>query len=42
MKDHYKKLIVGESITSLIDKKFLAQAHLYNKKCKFKNIEIRY
>ena len=34
MKDHYKKLIVGESITSLIDKKFLAQAHLYNKNVK--------
>jgi len=30
MKDHYKKLIVGESITSLIEKKFLAKANLYN------------
>lgn len=30
MKDHYKKLIVGESIQSLIDKKFLAKANLYS------------
>ena len=30
MKDHYKKLIVGESITSLIEKKYLARANLYS------------
>jgi len=29
MKDHYKKLIVGESIRSLIEKKFLARANVY-------------
>ena len=30
MKDHYKKLIVGNSIKSLIEKGFLAKANLYN------------
>ncbi|WP_396634525.1 DEAD/DEAH box helicase [Maribacter sp. R86514] len=30
MKDNYKKLIVGESIGSLIQKKFLAKANMYN------------
>ncbi len=30
MKDNYKKLIVGESISSLIRKKFLAKANVYN------------
>eukprot|EP01093_Parvamoeba_rugata_P004724 TRINITY_DN16541_c0_g1_i1.p1 TRINITY_DN16541_c0_g1~~TRINITY_DN16541_c0_g1_i1.p1 ORF type:complete len:375 (-),score=82.49 TRINITY_DN16541_c0_g1_i1:22-1146(-) len=30
MKDNYKKLIVGESIDSLIQKKFLAKANMYN------------
>ncbi len=30
MKDNYKKLIVGESIGSLIEKKFLAKANMYN------------
>lgn len=30
MKDHYKKLIVGESIDSLIKKQFLAKANMYN------------
>lgn len=30
MKDNYKKLIVGESIASLINKKFLAKANVYN------------
>lgn len=30
MKDNYKKLIVGESIASLIKKKFLAKANMYN------------
>ncbi len=29
MKDNYKKLIVGESIRSLIDRNFLAQAKMY-------------
>ncbi|SNY99888.1 DEAD/DEAH box helicase [Flagellimonas pacifica] len=30
MKDHYKNLIIGESIKSLIEKRFLAKAKLYN------------
>jgi superfamily II DNA or RNA helicase len=30
MKDHYKKLIVGESIANLIQKKFLARAKMYS------------
>ncbi|MDO6517896.1 DEAD/DEAH box helicase [Zobellia uliginosa] len=30
MKDNYQKLIVGESIGSLIKKKFLAKANMYN------------
>ncbi len=30
MKDNYQKLIVGESIESLIKKKFLAKANMYN------------
>ncbi|MEN8800115.1 MAG: DEAD/DEAH box helicase family protein, partial [Flavobacteriaceae bacterium] len=30
MKDHYQKLIVGESIESLIQKKFLAKANMYS------------
>ncbi|MFX0557007.1 DEAD/DEAH box helicase [Maribacter sp. CXY002] len=30
MKDNYKKLIIGESIASLIQKKFLAKANMYN------------
>ena len=30
MKDNYKKLIVGESIESLIKRKFLAKANMYN------------
>ena len=30
MKDHYKKLIVGESISSLIAKKYLARAKVYS------------
>ena len=30
MKDNYKKLIVGESIESLIKKKFLAKANMYS------------
>lgn len=30
MKDNYQKLIIGESITSLIEQKFLAKANMYN------------
>jgi superfamily II DNA or RNA helicase len=30
MKDNYKKLIVGESIESLIEKKFLAKSNMYS------------
>ncbi|MGB5556257.1 MAG: DEAD/DEAH box helicase family protein [Flavobacteriaceae bacterium] len=30
MKDNYKKLIVGESISALIKKRFLAKANVYN------------
>ena len=30
MKDNYQKLIIGESISSLIEKKFLARANMFN------------
>ncbi len=30
MKDNYQKLIIGESITSLIEQKFLAKANMFN------------
>ena len=40
MKDHYKKLIVGESIASLIQKKFLASANLYNYDVSLKSLKL--
>jgi superfamily II DNA or RNA helicase len=40
MKDHYKKLIVGESISSLIQKKFLAKANLYNYDVSLKSLKL--
>lgn len=40
MKDHYKKLIVGESIASLIKKKFLARANLYNYDVSLKSLKL--
>ncbi|MBC2840575.1 DEAD/DEAH box helicase [Robiginitalea sp. SC105] len=40
MKDHYKKLIVGESIASLIEKKFLARANLYNYDVSLKSLKL--
>ena len=40
MKDHYKHLIVGESIKSLIEKDFLAQAQLYNYDVSLKTLKL--
>jgi superfamily II DNA or RNA helicase len=40
MKDHYKKLIVGESIASLIRKKFLARAKLYSYDVSLKTLKL--
>ena len=40
MKDHYKHLIVGESIQSLIDKSFLAKANLYNYDVSLRTLKI--
>ena len=40
MKDHYKHLIVGESIQSLIKKQFLAKANLYNYDVSLKTLKI--
>ncbi len=40
MKDHYQKLIVGESIASLIEKKFLARANLYNYDVSLKSLKL--
>ena len=40
MKDHYKKLIVGKSIKSLIDKGFLAKANLYNYDVSLKSLKL--
>ncbi|MDA8685398.1 DEAD/DEAH box helicase family protein [Robiginitalea sp.] len=40
MKDHYKKLIVGETISSLIKKKFLAKANLYNYDVSLKSLKL--
>ena len=40
MKDHYKHLIVGESIKSLIEKDFLAQAKLYNYDVSLKTLKL--
>lgn len=40
MKDHYKKLIVGESIASLIEKNFLAKANLYSYDVSLKTLKL--
>ncbi|MEM8506676.1 MAG: DEAD/DEAH box helicase family protein [Bacteroidota bacterium] len=40
MKDHYKKLIVGKSIKSLIEKGFLAQAKLFNYDVSLKSLKL--
>ncbi|WP_445385042.1 DEAD/DEAH box helicase [Robiginitalea sp. IMCC44478] len=40
MKDHYKKLIIGESIESLIKKKFLARANMYNYDVSLKSLKL--
>jgi superfamily II DNA or RNA helicase len=40
MKDHYKKLIIGESIESLIEKKFLARANMYNYDVSLKSLKL--
>ncbi|WP_298475235.1 DEAD/DEAH box helicase [uncultured Maribacter sp.] len=40
MKDNYSKLIVGESISSLIEKKFLAKADVYNYDVSLQNLKL--
>ncbi|UCE70426.1 MAG: DEAD/DEAH box helicase family protein [Flavobacteriaceae bacterium] len=40
MKDHYKKLIVGESIANLIGKKFLAEANMYSYDVSLKSLKL--
>ncbi len=40
MKDHYKKLIVGKSIKSLIEKDFLSKANLYNFDVSLKSLKL--
>ncbi len=40
MKDNYSKLIVGESISSLIEKKFLAKANVYNYDVSLENLKL--
>ncbi|MEJ2583911.1 MAG: DEAD/DEAH box helicase family protein [Robiginitalea sp.] len=40
MKDHYKKLIVGESIANLIEKKFLAKANMYSYDVSLKSLKL--
>lgn len=40
MKDHYQKLIVGESISSLIEKEFLANANMYNYDVSLKSLKL--
>ena len=40
MKDHYKKLIVGESISSLIEKGFLAKAEIFNYDVSLKTLKL--
>lgn len=40
MKDHYQKLIVGDSITSLIGKEFLAKANMYNYDVSLKSLKL--
>ncbi|MGB5820559.1 MAG: DEAD/DEAH box helicase family protein [Saonia sp.] len=40
MKDNYQKLIVGESISSLIKKKFLAKANMFNHDVSLKSLKL--
>lgn len=40
MKDNYQKLIIGESIQSLIDKQFLAKANVYNYDVSLQNLKL--
>ena len=40
MKDHYKHLIIGKSIKSLIEKRFLAKANLYNYDVSLRTLKI--
>ncbi|MFT4830462.1 MAG: superfamily II DNA or RNA helicase [Psychroserpens sp.] len=40
MKDNYQKLIMGESISNLIDKKFLARANMYNSDVSLKTLKL--
>lgn len=40
MKDNYQKLIVGESIQSLIKQKFLAKANVYNYDVSLQNLKL--
>jgi superfamily II DNA or RNA helicase len=40
MKDNYQKLIMGESIGSLIQKKFLARANMFNKDVSLKTLKL--
>jgi len=40
MKDNYKKLIIGESIESLIKKKFLAEANMYHQDVSLRSLKI--
>jgi len=40
MKDNYKKLIIGESIQSLIDRQFLAKANVFNRDVSLKTLKL--
>jgi len=40
MKDNYEKLIVGESITSLIEKGFLAKANMFNRDVSLRTLKL--
>ncbi|MEH6680160.1 MAG: DEAD/DEAH box helicase family protein [Sediminicola sp.] len=40
MKDNYQKLIMGESIGNLIEKKFLARANMFNKDVSLKTLKL--
>jgi len=40
MKDNYQKLIIGESIQSLINKQFLAKANVYNYDVSLQNLKL--
>lgn len=40
MKDNYQKLIIGESIQSLISKQFLAKANVYNYDVSLQNLKL--